>query len=99
MYVEDFADFIYFSIENFESIPSILNVGLGEDYSINEYYEIIANTIGFDGKFTFDLTKPVGMKRKLLDISNLRELGWKNTTSSKEGIEKTYNYFLENYGN
>jgi GDP-L-fucose synthase len=99
MYVEDFADFIYFSIENFESIPSILNVGLGEDYSINEYYEIIANTIGFDGKFTFDLTKPVGMKRKLLDISNLRELGWKNTTSLKEGIEKTYNYFLENYGN
>jgi GDP-L-fucose synthase len=99
MYVEDFADFIYFSIENFESIPSILNVGLGEDYSINEYYEIISNTIGFDGKFTFDLTKPVGMKRKLLDISNLRELGWKNTTSLKEGIEKTYNYFLENYGN
>ena len=99
MYVEDFADFIYFSIENFEIIPPILNVGLGEDYSINEYYEIIANTIGFDGEFTFDLTKPVGMKRKLLDISNLRELGWKNTTSLKEGIEKTYNYFLENYGN
>ena len=99
MYVKDLVDFIYFSIVNFDKIPLTLNVGMGFDYSINEYYKTIAEVVGYNGKFKHDLSKPVGMKRKLVDISKLEELGWRSTTSLKEGVKKTYDFFLNNYSN
>ena len=73
--LKDLVDFIYFSIANFDKIPLTLNVGMGFDYSINEYYKTIAEVVGYNGKFKHDLSKPVGMKRKLVDISKLEELG------------------------
>ncbi len=99
MYVKDLVDFIYFSIVNFDRIPLTLNVGMGVDYSINEYYKTIAEVVGYNGKFKHDLSKPVGMKRKLVDISKLEDLGWRSTTSLKEGVKKTYEFFLNNYSN
>jgi GDP-L-fucose synthase len=99
MYVKDLVDFIYFSIKNFDRIPLILNVGMGFDYSIREYYHTIADVIGYNGKFKYDLSRPVGMKRKLVDISKLEELGWRSTTSLEEGVKKTYDFFLNNYSN
>ena len=99
MYVKDLVDFIFFSIVNFDRIPLTLNVGMGVDYSINEYYKTIAEVVGYNGKFKHDLSKPVGMKRKLVDISKLEELGWRSTTSLKEGVKKTYDFFLNNYSN
>jgi GDP-L-fucose synthase len=94
MYVEDLADFIYYALENFERMPQIINVGLGHDYTINEYYEAIANVIEYKGEFVHDLSKPVGMKQKLIDDTNLKKFGWRYKTSLADGIEKTYNYFL-----
>ena len=94
MYVGDFSNFIACAIERFDELPNIMNVGIGHDYTINEYYRIIADVIGYKGKFIYDNSKPVGMKKKLVDVSRLREFGWKHSTSLKEGIKLTYNYYL-----
>ena len=95
MYVEDLADFIYYSLDNFENMPQNINVGLGHDYTINEYYKAIANTIGYKGEFVHDLSKPIGMKQKLIDDSKLKKFGWKYKTPLEEGIKNTYNYYLQ----
>lgn len=97
MYAEDLADFISLSIENYHLLESFTNVGLGRDYTILEYYQSIAKVIGFDGKFDFDLSKPIGMNRKLCSIVKQNKLQWKPKHSLMEGIEKTNNFFLENY--
>lgn len=95
MYAGDLADCIYYILENFDRMPVYMNTGLGFDYTINEYYETIAKVIGFTGKFTHDLSKPVGMMRKLVDISKLNNFGWKFKTNLEEGIKKTYEFYIE----
>ncbi len=95
MFAEDLVDFIYFSIDNLEQLPQNINVGLGTDYSINQYYEVIAKVVGFQGEFIHDLSKPVGMKQKLIDSSKANKLGWKPKTSLEHGITKTYEYYLK----
>ena len=94
MYAADLADFIFNAVENFDKIPQNINVGLGLDYSIIEYYKIIADIIGYKGKFNHDMSKPTGMKRKLIDNKKLNEFGWSHQTSLELGIKKTYDYFL-----
>ena len=97
MFVEDLIDFIIWSLNNYDQLPSLMNVGLGHDYSIKEYYQSIAEVIGFKADFTHDLTKPEGMKRKLCSIQKQSQLGWKPKHSLKQGLEKTYQYFIEHY--
>ena len=97
MYAGDLADFVWFAVDNFDQIPIVMNVGLGTDYSINEYYEAIKNIVGFKGQFEHDFTKPVGMKRKLVDIERLQALGWKPKFKLEDGISETYNFFLNTY--
>tara|TARA_B100000787_G_scaffold122926_1_gene92437 strand:+ start:1410 stop:2339 length:930 start_codon:yes stop_codon:yes gene_type:complete len=94
MYAADIADFIFYAVENFNKMPQNINVGLGLDYSITEYYKMIANVIGYKGKFNHDMSKPTGMKRKLIDNKRLNEFGWSHRTSLELGIKKTYDYFL-----
>lgn len=93
MHVCDLVDAINFVIDNYDVIPSVINVGLGYDYSINEYYETIASVIGYKGNFQHDLSKPVGMKQKVVDITKLEKLGWKSKISLREGIIKTYDFY------
>ena len=76
-------------------MPQNINVGIGTDYNINEYYKIIADVIGFKGKFKNDLSKPTGMKRKLIDNKKLKKFGWSHKTSLESGIKQTYEYFLD----
>lgn len=95
MFAEDLADFIYFSLAKFEQLPQLLNVGLGYDYTINQYYQTVASVLGFKGRFVHDITKPVGMKQKLIDTTLLHAFGWKAKTSLEDGIKSTYQYFLE----
>ena len=99
MCVEDLADFVFYALENFDTMPQNLNVGLGYDYTINEYYQTIAGVVGFSGGFCNDLSKPVGMKQKLIDTTKLRRFGWNARIPLKEGIEKTYQYFLKEIAN
>ena len=94
MYVGDFADFIYYAIDHFNLMPQNINVGLGHDYSINEYYQKIADTVGYKGTFLHDLSKPTGMKQKLIDDTKLKEFGWKYQTTLEEGLKKTFYYYL-----
>jgi len=95
MYAGDLADFIYFAISRIELMPQNINVGLGFDYSINEYYEAIAEVTEYKGKFVNDLSKPVGMKQKLIDDTQLSKFGWKAKTSLKEGLEETFKYYKQ----
>lgn len=99
MYAEDLANFIYYALENFNKMPQNINVGLGDDYTINEYYKAISDVIGYKGKFIHDLTKPIGMKQKLIDDTKLSEFGWKHKISLEDGIKKTYDYYLKEVQN
>lgn len=96
MYAKDFADFIWYSINNFEKIPEVLNVGTGLDYSIKEYYLIISKIIGYKGIFNYDFEKPIGMNQKLVDNSQMMNIGWKNRYTLEKGIEETYSYYINN---
>ena len=93
MYTGDLADFVFYALDHFSDMPQNINVGLGFDYTINEYYQAIADAIGFSGKFVHDLSKPIGMKQKLIDDSKLKQFGWQHQTSLQEGIKKTLDYF------
>lgn len=94
MFIEDLVDFVYFSLNNFNRMPNVLNVGLGYDHTINEYYNTIAKVINYKGDFKHDISKPEGMKRKLVDVEKLREFGWKHKYTLEYGIKKTYQYYL-----
>lgn len=99
MFVEDFVDFVFYAINNFNKMPQNINVGLGFDYSINDYYKQIAKVVGYKKNFVNDLTMPVGMQQKLIDDSKLKIFGWRHSTSLKLGLEKTYDYFLKEVQN
>ena len=95
MYSGDLADCIAYSIDNFEKMPTYLNVGLGHDYTVDEYYEAIAKVVGYTGQFTHNTEKPEGMKRKLTDVTNLNDFGWQSKTSLDEGLRKTFEFYLQ----
>ena len=94
MYAEDLADAAFFALENLNELPNMVNVGLGIDYTINDYYEQIAQIIGYDGSFNHNVSKPVGMKQKLVNVNKLQQMGWTHKFSLAEGLEKTYQYYL-----
>lgn len=95
MYAGDFADAVLHGLASFEKMPDLMNIGLGHDFSINEYYAATAEVIGWQGGFVHDLSKPVGMKQKLVRIDRQRNWGWMPTTSLHEGIRKTYQLYLQ----
>lgn len=96
MYAGDLADCLAYALNKFDSLPSLMNVGLGKDITINEYYYAIVDVIGYKGKFSHDLTKPVGMKQKVVDISKQTNWGWVPKTSLYDGLVKTYDYYKKN---
>jgi GDP-L-fucose synthase len=95
MYVGDLVDFVAHAIERWDTLPPLVNVGLGHDYTINEYYAEIAGVVGWDGEFVHDTSKLVGMKRKLLSVDLASEWGWKAPTSLADGLRLTYEHYLE----
>jgi GDP-L-fucose synthase len=95
MYAGDLAEMIWTLTEQFSEMPDILNLGLGHDYTINEYYQTVAHILGYKGEFSHNLSKPVGMHQKLVDITRQKNLGLKPRHSLREGIAKTYEYFLK----
>src|SRR2546429_9951998 len=76
------------------SLP-IVNIGCGEDVSVRELAELLADVVGFKGRLVFDASKPDGTPQKLLDISRLTALGWKSSTKLREGLSMTYKDFLD----
>ena len=95
MYVDDLADALVHLMLNYSEEIHV-NMGTGKDISIGELAEVIKEVIGYEGKIVNDLSKPDGTPRKLLDVSRLEATGWKYKVELKEGIEKTYKWYLEN---
>jgi GDP-L-fucose synthase len=95
LHVDDLAAACLFLLENYDS-AEIINVGSGEDISIRELAELICEIVGFRGDLVWDATKPDGTPRKVLDVSKLRDLGWRHTISLREGIARTYEWFSQN---
>src|SRR5947208_1898692 len=95
LHVDDLAAACVFLLEKYDS-PDIINVGCGEDISIRELAELICGIVGFQGELAWDSTKPDGTLRKLLDVSKIHALGWRHKIGLREGIARTYEWFLEN---
>jgi nucleoside-diphosphate-sugar epimerase len=104
LHVDDMAaaslfvlDLPYYQYEsNTQPMLSHINVGCGEDISIFELAQLVAQVIGFEGRTTTDPSKPDGTMRKLMDVSRLKDMGWTPTINLEQGIEQTYRWFLEN---
>ena len=94
MYCGDLVDCVYKALHDFETLPDVMNVGLGIDYSVNDYYRAVAEVVGYTGQFKHDLSKPVGMKQKLTSVDRANECGWRSTTSLVDGLRQTYEFFL-----
>lgn len=95
MYAGDLANCIWRAVENFDILPDLMNVGLGYDYTVDEYYETIAKIVGYKGRFIHDLSKPAGMKRKLTDIAKQTEFGWKARHSLEQGVKETFEFYMQ----
>ncbi|MBL0313399.1 MAG: GDP-L-fucose synthase [Holophagaceae bacterium] len=96
LFVDDLADACLFVMRNYDG-EQFLNVGTGQDLSIRELAELVAQVTGFTGRIAWNSSMPDGTPRKLLDVSRLQSLGWKAKTSLSDGIRISYNWFLEHH--
>lgn len=96
--VDDLAEAVQFTLEN-DLNESLYNVGTGEDVSIKELAQYVQDIVGHTGEIEWDTTKPDGTPRKLMDVSKMKQEGWRSKTELKEGIAKTYYWFLNNQDN
>lgn len=94
MFVDDLADACFYLFNSYSG-NEFFNVGTGSDVSIKKLVELIMDVEDYHAELEFDPSKPDGMPQKLMDISNLTAAGWMAKTSLKEGLEKTYKYFLD----
>lgn len=97
MYSGDLADALVRAIKEFEVLPAMMNIGLEHDYTINKYYQAAADVMGYTGTFDHDLSKPVGMARKLVSVERQQAWGWQAKNELRSGIEKTYEYYLREF--
>ncbi len=98
LFVEDLAEAVVFALEN-EFHDNLYNVGTGSDLTIRELAELIQATVGHTGEILWDADKPDGTPRKLMDVSKMESAGWKAKVSLKDGIRRTYDWFVEHHGN
>jgi GDP-L-fucose synthase len=94
LFVDDLADAVVYSLEN-KFQDNLYNIGTGVDLTIKELAETIQKTVGHTGDIIWDSSKPDGTPRKLMDVSKMESVGWKAKISLEEGIERTYNWFLD----
>jgi GDP-L-fucose synthase len=96
LHVDDLAEALLFLLDNYDD-PMTINVGVGEDVTIRELAELVADVVGYEGELVQDTTKPDGTPRKLLDVSRLTALGWTASTALRDGIARTYEWFLAHH--
>jgi len=98
LYVGDLAEAVVFLMQNYDysDIGEFVNTGTGKDITIKELAELMSDIIGFNGDIEWDSSKPNGTPQKLLDVSRINSLGWKAKTSLRDGIQKTYEWYLNN---
>jgi GDP-L-fucose synthase len=94
LYVDDLADAVVFLMKHYSAEPHI-NIGCGSDVTIDAFAALIAEIAGFRGGFTHALDKPDGAPQKLLDVGRLTALGWTAPTGLREGLARTYRWYLD----
>jgi GDP-L-fucose synthase len=94
LHVDDLADACVLLMRTY-SDPQLVNIGSGEELSIKALAELIAEVVGFEGRFEFDRSKPDGTPRKRLDLTRLRQLGWRHRIDLRRGIEETYRWYRQ----
>jgi GDP-L-fucose synthase len=94
LHVDDLARACVHLLEHYDE-PEPINVGVGEDLSIRELAQLVAEIVGFEGEIVFDNSKPDGTPRKLLDVSKIHALGWKAQISLRDGLAETYRWYQE----
>jgi GDP-L-fucose synthase len=94
LHVDDLARACVHLLEHYDE-PEPVNIGVGEDLSIREIAEMVAEVVGFDGELQFDTTKPDGTPRKLLDVSKIESLGWEPQIGLRDGLAETYRWYRE----
>ena len=105
LYVDDMAEASLFVLEldgdtfraNTRSMLSHINVGTGKDITIREMAQTMKKVVGYTGKLTFDVTKPDGTPRKVVDVSRLHNIGWKHNVDLEDGLKETYRWYLNKY--
>ena len=80
-------------------MPDVINVGVGKDYSVLDYYAMVAKCFNWKGSFEFDLSKPQGQKQKLVSVKRLNKFGWKSKISIQTATKETISYYIESYKN
>ena len=95
LYADDLADGCLFAMEHFEN-AELINIGSGENVTIQDLAKIIAGIVGYTGDIEWDTTRPNGTPNRPLDYSKMTELGWKPNHSLHQGLKKTYQWFIEN---
>ncbi len=95
LHSDDVASAVLFLLEHYDD-PVPINIGVGEDVSIRELAETVADVVGYDGTITWDTTKPDGTPRKLLSVDRINSLGWKASISLRDGLASTYRWYLQN---
>lgn len=96
MYAGDLADAVCHVAERYHEAPPMMNLGIGGDHSVDDYYRVVADVVGYTGGFRHDTSRPTGMARKLVDTTRQRALGWAPSVTLRQGVEETYAFFLEN---
>lgn len=106
LYSDDMADACLYLLEQpdetlqvlfNDAMPPLVNIGSGEDLTIRELAELVRETVGFPGVLAYDTNKPDGTKRKVMDVSRMRNLGWVRQVDLRTGVALTYRKFLEKY--
>jgi GDP-L-fucose synthase len=95
LYADDLAEACLFLMENYSEVE-LVNIGTGVDVTIKELAETVQQIVGFEGEIRWDVSKPDGTPRKLMDVSKLHELGWKHHIELMDGIRLAYQDFLQN---
>jgi len=93
LYVDDLADAVFFLLTETDAVD-LINIGVGEDLSIAEVANLVAEVVGYRGELRWDASKPDGTQRKLLDVSRMSALGWRAKTGLREGVGKAYADYL-----
>jgi GDP-L-fucose synthase len=93
LYVDDMADACVHLMKTYSAMEMV-NIGIGEDITIAEFARLVAGAVGYTGEISYDISRPDGTPRKLLDVSRLAKLGWRASTSLEDGIRLAYRAYL-----
>jgi GDP-L-fucose synthase len=96
LFLMNLSEEVFSTLITHHSSPALINIGSGEEVSIEELALLIKEVVGFSGELVFDTTKPDGTPRKLCDVTRLHALGWRHRIGLKDGLKETYRWYVEN---